>query len=94
MSESRNVEEKFGTTLASLTERLTSVKGGRLILALAVGALELVPYGGAAVVEYKNLYASAATNERLAQLVKRVDYLAQILKEYAIKSLRNSRRLS
>ena len=76
-------EEKLGSTLASLAEKLASKRGGRLVLALASGALNLVPVAGASIVEYKNLYASASTDERLSQLAERVKELSRVLRDHA-----------
>lgn len=86
MAEDSRLEEKFGLTLASLADKLASLRGGRLVLALGTGAMNFVPVAGAAVgaavVEYKNLYASAATNERLSQLSDRIEELAKTLQEH------------
>ena len=76
-------EEKFGSMLASLAEKVASKRGGRLVLALASGALNLVPVAGASIIEYKNLYASASTDERLSQLAERVIELSGTLREHA-----------
>jgi hypothetical protein len=77
------LEKKLGSALASLAEKLASQRGGRLVLALASGALSLVPVAGASVVEYKNLYASASTDEKLSQLAEHVIQLSRILQDHA-----------
>lgn len=76
------MQEKIGSNLASLSDKLASVKGGRLILALATGALNLVPVAGAATVEYKNLYASALTNDRLSELTGKIESVSKDLREH------------
>ena len=78
-----DLEKKLGSALASLAEKLASQRGGRLVLALASGALSLVPVAGASVVEYKNLYASASTDERLSQLAEHVGQLSRMLQSHA-----------
>lgn len=82
----RGLDQRLGTTLASLAERLASVKGGRLILALGTGALSAIPVAGTAVgaagLEYRNLYAAALTNERVAQLAERVEEVSRALQEH------------
>jgi hypothetical protein len=86
MVERAKLENRLGLTLASLTDRLASVRGGRLVLALGTGALNFVPVvggaAGAAIVEYKNLYASASTNQRLSQLSDRVEQLSEALQKH------------
>lgn len=82
MSERAELQEKIGSNLVSLSDKLASVKGGRLILALATGAFNLVPVAGVATVEYKNLYASALTNDRLSELTGRIEGISKILKEH------------
>lgn len=79
------LEEKLGSTLASLTEKLASKKGGRLVLALASGAISLVPVAGASVVEYRNLYASASSDEGISKLAERVKELSMALEDHANK---------
>jgi len=85
MVKNTKVEEKLGTTLASLAGKLTSVRGGRLLLALATGALSNVPVAsalGTAVIEYKNLYAAAATDERLSELGDQVEEIERALRDH------------
>jgi len=76
------LQEKVGQNLASLSDRLASVKGGRLILALATGVFNLVPVAGAATVEYKNLYASALINDSLSELTEKIKDISKVLKEH------------
>ncbi len=72
--------------IASLVNELSSVKGGRLVLALALGVLSVVPVAGAvaaAAVEYKNLYAEAEVNGQLGELRARIDELGNKLRDHA-----------
>ena len=59
---------KTGDDLAKLADKLQTVRGGRFILALATGVINLVPVAGSATVEYKNLHAAAATDEQIGRL--------------------------
>jgi hypothetical protein len=57
-------------TLIELTDKLQAVKGGRLLLALATGAMNAIPISaaiGSSVLEYRNLYASATTDQKIAK---------------------------
>ena len=81
-STGRGPDQRLGTTLASLAERLASVRGGRLVLALGTGALSAIPVAGTAVLEYKNLYAAALTNDKVAQLAEGVDQVSRALQDH------------
>jgi len=55
------------------------------LLALATGALSSVPVAaalGTAVIEYKNLYAAAATDERLSEVSDRVEEIGRALQDH------------
>lgn len=72
-----------GDSVAQLAEKLTDVRGGRLLLALATGVVNLVPVIGSTAVEYKNLYAAAATNASVAALQVEVQTITKALEEHS-----------
>jgi hypothetical protein len=71
-------------TLSDLTNKLEAVKGGRLILAFATGAMNVIPIVsgvGSGILEYRNIYASAAVNDRIAALAANIDEVSKALND-------------
>lgn len=77
--------EGIGDQLVQLTEKLSSVKGGRSILALATGVINFIPVAGASAIEYRNLHASAATSVKLAEFAKRIEKISKDIKNHEVR---------
>ena len=73
-------------TLSDLTDKLETVKGGRLILAFATGAMSAIPVVsgvGSEILEYRNIYASAAVDDKIAKLATDIEEVSKALSAQA-----------